>query len=842
MKLSLPARFALLAFFVAGIGVVGVALFSHRDAGNLLREQSKARMANDLMRRTDGFLESIDRMRSDVRRIAASEHAIGYQRAVAGGGYDDEMNMTDVLWKRRLAIEFQILLEQRPEYPQVRYISIEEGGPEIIRLDRVGEDIVRTPESNLQNKGQRDYVQRATELGIDEQYLSRVEPNRERGTIVFPLQPVLRASAAVRGPNGEVVAVVVVNAGFEALVRPFVQASANVDFMIADEKGDFLFHPDKDRQFRAALGGMAGLMRDYPELSTQATGVGHTIKDLPEQSASLIYTTLQYSPASPERALVIAARVSHSLIEAAAQGFSQRLFAGVIVVVVLISIAMAALAKRLIQPIDQLTEAANRLAKGGELEGFPAIERTDELGVLARAFSTMIGNLEASRKEVENLAGSLERQVEDRTHALQRALFAAEKANLAKSNALEVERRQSIELETQRIALAESNKDLNEFAHGVSHDLKAPARQIDMLIQLELDERDDAMHEDTRETLAQVQQVAQRMREMIDGVLAFADVRATDEQPERVELNSVLDETLADFNAAIKASGASITIEALPTVHAHRILVRRLFQNLIDNAIKYRSPERALHIAISARVDPEGVHVTVQDNGRGFQQEAADRVFEPFTRLTGADIAQGAGIGMATARRIMLRFGGQISAQGRPNEGARFELTFPHVGDLERKAPQQPSTDPQASAKVLELPLEAPNSPGAKVPIPCKLLLVDDDIVDLQIARRAVRGPRFIVLTADGHEEALEILRNEEVHVILSDYRMPGRDGRALLRRVARDFPTVRRLLNSGGKIDDEIARDPAVDVYFPKPPTIEKIEAAIFGTQPEPARVSRAK
>ncbi|MCG8426579.1 MAG: hypothetical protein MI754_04385, partial [Chromatiales bacterium] len=102
MRFSLPVRFALLAFVIAGIGVLGISAYSYHDADALLRKQSIERISGELLRLTNSFQENIDRMRLDVQRIASSDSVIGYHRAVAGGGYDDERNMTQELWKQRL--------------------------------------------------------------------------------------------------------------------------------------------------------------------------------------------------------------------------------------------------------------------------------------------------------------------------------------------------------------------------------------------------------------------------------------------------------------------------------------------------------------------------------------------------------------------------------------------------------------------------------------------------------------------------------------------------------------------------------------------------------------------
>ncbi|MBA1443420.1 MAG: diguanylate cyclase [Chromatiales bacterium] len=361
-------------------------------------------MAGELLRRSGRMQENIDRMRRDVRRIATSDPVIGYHRAVAGDGYDDELNMTQALWKQRLAIDFKLLMEQRPDYLQIRYIGIVDGGREIVRVEWVGGNIAVVPDGDLQRKGQRDYVRETIRLQPNQQYLSRVELNKEHGSIVFPLQPVMRVAAPIHTKNGTVFGVVVINADFNALVDPFDAPPANVSFIMADQKGDYLLHPDKDRRFSHALGGSPGLEKDYSTFKQMLRfHEGYEFQDLTEQSASLIETHLRYNPLDQTQQIMVAALVSHDVINELSQGYGRRLTFGVVITVFLISIGMALLARRLTRPINQLTIAADRIAKGDEVR-IPAIDRRDELGQMANAFQTMLNHLHATQQELEHLA------------------------------------------------------------------------------------------------------------------------------------------------------------------------------------------------------------------------------------------------------------------------------------------------------------------------------------------------------------------------------------------------------------------------------------------------------
>ena len=254
----------------------------------------------------------------------------------------------------------------------------------------------------------------------------------------------------------------------------------------------------------------------------------------------------------------------------------------------------------------------------------------------------------------------------------------------------------------------------------------------------------------------------------------------------------------------IEEVGASFEVESLPTVMAHRALMRQLFQNLIDNALKYRRPDDPPRIRVYSQVSSDGVEICVADSGIGFSDEAAERLFEPFTRLVGAEVASGAGIGMATARRIMDRFDGRISARGLPGQGAIFTMWFP----------------------MLEAEPDAPSA----IPVPCQLLLVDDSVEDRLIARRFIDKDLFTILEADSAEAAMKILRRETVHVVLSDFRMPGTDGLELLQQIRNHYPHIRTMLCSGGRLPEAVAGDPVIQAHFEKPPNAAALSEAVFG------------
>ncbi|MCU7831691.1 MAG: hypothetical protein KZQ56_03595 [gamma proteobacterium symbiont of Lucinoma myriamae] len=184
IRRSLPAKFALFAFIIAGIGILGIAFYSFHDASSLLRQQSVQRLSSELQRLTLGLNENITRMRNDVERIAGSNFLV--ERYQTASGYD-EIDADETSWRENLKIRFISLLEQRPGYLQVRFIGLADSGMEILRVERQDNEIISVAQDKLQKKGQYAYVNETLKLDVDEQYISPVELNREHGIISRPL-------------------------------------------------------------------------------------------------------------------------------------------------------------------------------------------------------------------------------------------------------------------------------------------------------------------------------------------------------------------------------------------------------------------------------------------------------------------------------------------------------------------------------------------------------------------------------------------------------------------------------------------------------------------------------
>nr|WP_231384412.1 PAS domain S-box protein [Thioalkalivibrio sp. ALE23] len=237
----------------------------------------------------------------------------------------------------------------------------------------------------------------------------------------------------------------------------------------------------------------------------------------------------------------------------------------------------------------------------------------------------------------------------------------------------DITERKRIEMELER-----SNAELEQFAYAVSHDLQEPLRINNSYLGLLERRHAEALDDKARRYIDTATDAAARMRQMIQDLLEYSRVQRMGEAFAPVALDRALDDACDNLQAAIADSGARITREALPTVQGDAGQLMRLFQNLLSNAIKYRAPETTpeIHVGCTDRGDHWEIRVT--DNGIGIDPEQIGRIFQVFQRLHGRGEYEGTGAGLALARRIVERHGGQIRAESEgEGHGTTFCFTLP---------------------------------------------------------------------------------------------------------------------------------------------------------------------
>ena len=231
------------------------------------------------------------------------------------------------------------------------------------------------------------------------------------------------------------------------------------------------------------------------------------------------------------------------------------------------------------------------------------------------------------------------------------------------------------ELERALRQVEASNDRLEQFAYAASHDLQEPLRMVSSYLRLIESRYADDLDGDGHEFLDFAVDGADRMRGMIDGLLAYSRVERQGNPFEATDLDAVLDDALADLGVLVEEREARVTADPLPTVCGDATQLRQLLQNLLNNAIEYSEERPRVHV--SAEAGESGWVVSVRDDGIGIDPANQERVFEVFHRLHAIDEHPGSGIGLALCKRIVERHGGDIWVESAPGDGATFSFSVP---------------------------------------------------------------------------------------------------------------------------------------------------------------------
>lgn len=230
------------------------------------------------------------------------------------------------------------------------------------------------------------------------------------------------------------------------------------------------------------------------------------------------------------------------------------------------------------------------------------------------------------------------------------------------------------ELAARATELARSNAELERFAYIASHDLQEPLRTVTSFTQLLARRHEKTSDPEAEEFIGFITESVQRMRELIEGLLAYSRVSRNPEAPQDTDLNQVVDSVIANLDTAIRDSGAVVTHDPLPVLKVNSSLIHHLLQNLVGNALKFRGTD-PLQIHISAAPEGANWHFAVRDNGIGIHPQHSERIFVLFQRLHTRDQIPGNGLGLAICKKIVEQHGGRIWVEP-ASPGSIFHFTL----------------------------------------------------------------------------------------------------------------------------------------------------------------------
>lgn len=304
------------------------------------------------------------------------------------------------------------------------------------------------------------------------------------------------------------------------------------------------------------------------------------------------------------------------------------------VLLLLIGIVLTWLISRSItKPLEKLAVAARGIAKG-DFSQTVELKRADELGVLSHAFNVMA-------KEVSDTQKSLETNVAKRTAQLEQA-----------------------------------NKELEAFSYSVSHDLRAPLRAVSGYANILKEDHAASLNEDGKRIVGTIVTNARMMGQLIDDLISFSRISRKETNVEEVNMQQVVEQVIDELKVQRAEKNYRFVLHTLPACKTDPQLIKQVWINLVDNAMKYSSLENEPVIEIGATQTNGKVEYYVKDNGVGFDMQYSDKLFGVFQRLHRQDEFEGTGIGLALVKRVVERQNGSIRAEGNIGSGAVFAFSF----------------------------------------------------------------------------------------------------------------------------------------------------------------------
>jgi PAS domain S-box-containing protein len=230
-----------------------------------------------------------------------------------------------------------------------------------------------------------------------------------------------------------------------------------------------------------------------------------------------------------------------------------------------------------------------------------------------------------------------------------------------------------------------ANQELERFAYVSSHDMQEPLRMVVSFSSLLEQRIGDQLDDKGKEYLHFVTNGAKRMQALIKDLLEYSKLTSQNDTWQTIDLNEVVEIAMNNLALSVSDAGAKIDIGELPQVIGNPARLTSVFQNILSNAIKYRSDARPLQISIQSELHGDFCTIYIRDNGIGFNEAYSHKIFEPFQRLHRKEEYPGTGIGLAICRKIITDLGGQIWVSSKIDEGTCFNISFPVTVNHQQK-------------------------------------------------------------------------------------------------------------------------------------------------------------
>ena len=637
IRISLVLKISILAGSVAAIASLIAGSFINSSSTDSAYEDALNRLKYQTNIKSIDLISSIKNLSDDTQYLVGTPPITGIPRALGNKGIDPLDNSSLATWEDRLATIFTVLIRAKPNYLQIRYIGISDGGKELVRVDRRGDFIRTIPNNELQQKGDTPYFKNAIKMVPGEAYLSNITLNREFGKVTQPHTPVIRAAAPIYFED-KIFGVLIINMEFGKIFQQLTKNTPReIIPYVTNEEGYFLSHPDKTMTYSFDLGGDHKIQDIYPEFNLgQHNDIRDVDFDITTGDNVLHVVKAAFDPLQASRYFAIVLATPYANLQAKSITLRNKSFLITGILVFISLIIAAALTSQLLQPLKKILKASDDLANGRKISDLP-INSSDEIGDLARSFNDM------------------QHQLEDKEHELMMSQTYAHHANKLAS--------------------------LGEMASGMAHEINSPIQSINLVAQRVQQQLDKNMSTDEiNSSMEKITDSVSKVSEIINS-LRKVSRDSTNDEFTNTSIKDLIQDTTNMTEERFKVNNVNFETNYLnlsenTLIQCQHLQISQILINLVNNAYDAISKLDDKWIKINIKKIPANIQITVTDSGVGIPESIVDKIFEPM--FTTKDIGSGTGLGLSISREIAAKHNGRLYVD-HGSENTRIILEIPYI-------------------------------------------------------------------------------------------------------------------------------------------------------------------
>ncbi len=846
MKIKISTKVAFGTFIIAGFGVIIFAFLSFNQVTDYFKQNLLNSLSAQLESDELEIKNAIKNVKDDITILSKEEAIKGIIRANKNEyHYDAHSNLTLENWKARLKRVFLGIFRQNSAYFKIRLIGVNNGGKEIISVSKRGDEIYFEKESELQQKAHRYYYKDTISLKKDEIYISKIDINRERGNIVFPIKPTIRFAIPLYDDN-KIFGMIIINTNIHKLFGLNKTKHINGrELYLTNSNGYYLYHRDIDKTFGFEFGKDYKLKYKFKVddiFSKDINKLAFYTKNKLAFNAKKIYLT-------KDKFIILASSSTNIFLQEQSSEYKKQMAIYIFIITILVTLASMLLTRYLTSPIVILTNKAKKLKiNSDEYISFDGTKTNDEIGELSDSLESMLVNLINSKKEIAKFASSLEEQVDEQTKELRERQTKLEETNaemeeqqqqLEEANAEMEEQQQQLEetnaqmeeqqqyleeanakMEEQQLqltttadklneknqTLTKSQKELqasneykSEFLANMSHELRTPLNSIILLSKMLSKNKQEHLDEKEVKKIEVINHSGNELLRLINDILDLSKVEAG-----KMSLNlSEIDTTILlqqfqdmfEHTAIDKGLELIIKDELNTTFINDEDKLSQIIRNLLSNAFKFTKNGYIELGIIDSGEEDRPIQIYVKDSGIGIPEKKQKLIFEAFSQADGSTSREygGTGLGLSITKEFAKLMKSYVKLESIENEGSTFSILLPKsAGKLSQKLIKERKPEYKIDKIVIdkidknEIIDDRENisvSDGV-------MLIIEDDINFIEILKHKINNINLKALIATSGNEGLELAKKYKVDGVLLDLGLPDMSGVEILRELKQDIKT----------------------------------------------------